>query len=55
MAQYLNTWKTQHGYSSVAQQDRIGMRLTHHERELGQGQSGSGRGWSAKERAAGAW
>jgi len=38
-----------------AKRGRIGMRLTHHKRELGQGQSGSGRGWSAKGRAADAW
>jgi hypothetical protein len=32
-----------------------GMRLTQHERESGGGQSGSGRGWSAQERAVEGW
>lgn len=38
-----------------AQRGRLGMRLSQHEREGGDGQSGSGRGWPAKERAADAW
>ena len=38
-----------------AQRGRLGMRLTQHEREGGGGQSGSGRGWPAKERAADVW
>lgn len=38
-----------------AQRGRLGMRLTQHEREGGSGQTGSGRGWPAKERAADAW
>lgn len=38
-----------------AQRGRWGMRRTQHERELGDGQLGSGRGWSAQERAADAW
>ncbi|HXV99053.1 MAG TPA: radical SAM protein [Anaerolineae bacterium] len=38
-----------------AQRGRLGMRLTQHEREGGNGQGGSGRGWPAQERAADAW
>ncbi|GIK40982.1 MAG: Mg-protoporphyrin IX monomethyl ester oxidative cyclase [Chloroflexota bacterium] len=38
-----------------AQRGRLGMRLTQHEREGGSGQPGSGRGWSAPERAAEGW
>ncbi|MCL4303775.1 MAG: radical SAM protein [Anaerolineae bacterium] len=38
-----------------AQRGRLGMRLTQHEREGGNGQPGSGRGWSAPERAAEGW
>jgi anaerobic magnesium-protoporphyrin IX monomethyl ester cyclase len=34
---------------------RLGMRLTQHEREGGNGQAGGGRGWPAKDRAADAW
>jgi radical SAM superfamily enzyme YgiQ (UPF0313 family) len=37
-----------------AYRGRLGMRLTQHEREGGDGQAG-GRGWSAEERAADAW
>lgn len=38
-----------------AQRGRLGMRLTQHEREGGNGQTGSGRGWSAQERAVEGW
>ena len=38
-----------------AQRGRLGMRLTQHEREGGNGQGGSGRGWPTQERAADAW
>jgi hypothetical protein len=38
-----------------AQRGRLGMRLSQHEREGGDSQSGSGRGWPTKERAADAW
>ncbi len=38
-----------------AQRGRWGMRLSQQEREAGHGQSGSGRGWSTKERATDAW
>jgi radical SAM superfamily enzyme YgiQ (UPF0313 family) len=38
-----------------AQRGRLGMRLTRHEREEGNGQAGGGRGWSAQERAAEGW
>ena len=38
-----------------AQRGRRGMRQTQHEREGDNNQSGSGRGWSAQERAADAW
>ncbi len=38
-----------------AQRGRLGMRLTQNEREGGSGQNGSGRGWSAQERATNAW
>jgi len=38
-----------------AQRGRLGMYRTQHEREIGKGQAGSGRGWSAKERATDAW
>jgi radical SAM superfamily enzyme YgiQ (UPF0313 family) len=38
-----------------AQRGRLGMRLSQGEREGGDGQAGSGRGWLAKERAADAW
>jgi radical SAM superfamily enzyme YgiQ (UPF0313 family) len=38
-----------------AQRGRWGMRLTQNEREGGNGQPGSGRGWSAPERAAEGW
>lgn len=38
-----------------AQRGRLGMRLTQHEREDGRTPDGSGRGWSAEERAADAW
>jgi radical SAM superfamily enzyme YgiQ (UPF0313 family) len=38
-----------------AQRGRWGMRLTQNEREGGNGHSGSGRGWSANERAVDGW
>jgi radical SAM superfamily enzyme YgiQ (UPF0313 family) len=38
-----------------AQRGRLGMRFTQNEREGASGQTGSGRGWPAKERAADAW
>ncbi len=38
-----------------AQRGRLGMRLTQHQRESGQTADSSGRGWSAKERAADGW
>ncbi len=38
-----------------AQRGRWGMRLTQHEHEGGNGQPGSGRGWSAPERAVEGW
>ena len=38
-----------------ARRGRLGMRLTRHQRENGQPQPGSGRGWPAKKRAADAW
>ncbi len=38
-----------------AKRGRLGMRLTQHERETGNAQPGSGRGWAANERAIDAW
>jgi radical SAM superfamily enzyme YgiQ (UPF0313 family) len=38
-----------------AQRGRLGMRLTQHEREQGDGSAGGGRGWPAQERATDAW
>jgi radical SAM superfamily enzyme YgiQ (UPF0313 family) len=49
-----NLWRLGKMYLN-AQRGRLGMRLTQHEREDGDPQVGSGRGWPAGERAADAW